>query len=215
MTPKIFAFEGTDGVGKTTLAAKVHEQLQHVGIRSELLPEFGNNIVGRLISGRVSDQGFWSLGDAPAENHACLLVLLADYLLRLANIERATDVVLADRYLLSLLECQWSPLVENGYADSDVSSAILALTRTLPTPATTYILQVPPDERLRRLKSRGDQVDSEILRTLDRRDEWRISAIVTHQDWMGRTSTVDASLPQDAVLSAIIDDMSQVLGRSL
>lgn len=182
--PKLIAFEGSDACGKTTVMREVAPRLRSVGLRVKLLDEFGENQIGRLISREVARSGFWHLGESMPATAAALLALLGDYLFRLEAIAPKDQVVLIDRYILSLLEIQGedflsaAPMPWEG-SIADRRAVLERLTSLLPPAHLTIVLDVSADIQAERLRARGEPLTDQsmaILMLRNRRREALLSS---------------------------------------
>ena len=143
-------FEGIEGCGKSTQAARVRKWLFDAGKRVVLSREPGGTAIGRSLRGILLDSG---------NNHLCpgaeLFLYLADRAQHVHEIIKpALDgeiVVLVDRFADSTL-------VYQGFGrglDLHVLQSINELAVDGISPDVTFVLDVPPEIGLSRAKSRN------------------------------------------------------------
>lgn len=157
MTPRsrrrgrLIAFEGLDGVGKTTQARLLAENLARLGLPVVLTREPTAGVFGQAIR-RLSQQGRGGL--APAEE---LALFLADRREHVEKVIRpalaAGQIVITDRYYYSSMAYQGALGLDPR--DIEAQHADFA-----PPPDLVILLELTPAERLDRLRQRGKKIDA-------------------------------------------------------
>jgi dTMP kinase len=167
---RLIAFEGIDGAGKTTQAKRLAEALRTIGHTVLVTKEPTDGPAGQKIR-ELSTAGAdiepeEELGYFIEDRRAHVREVLQP------GIERG-DIVISDRYFLSNVAYQGA----RGLSPDEV----LATNESLfPLPDAVVLLEVPPQEGLRRVEARGgvlnlayERVDflqraAEIFATIDR-----------------------------------------------
>lgn len=148
---RLIAFEGLDGVGKTTQARLLAENLARLGLPVVLTREPTAGVFGQAIR-RLSQQGRRAL--TPAEE---LALFLADRREHVAQVIRpalaAGQIVITDRYYFSSMAYQGALGLDPG--DIEAQHATFA-----PPPDLVILLELPAAERLTRLHQRDKKIDA-------------------------------------------------------
>ena len=153
-----FAFEGIDGVGKSTQISGIESYLrERTGKEIVVLREPGGTELGERVRGVVLDP---DLGPLDASTEVFLFMAARSHLVA-TRIRPALDegrVVLCDRFL-------WSSVVYQGIVgglgvEAVVEMGRVAIAGTLPT--RTFLLDLPVDEAASRKVQRGktDRIES-------------------------------------------------------
>ncbi|GAB3049049.1 dTMP kinase [Sediminivirga luteola] len=200
-------FEGGDGVGKSTQAAKLATFLvDRCGLRVEVTREPGGTEVGRQIRSVLLD------GDDVAPRSEALLYAAdrAHHVARL--VEPALDrgeVVISDRYIDSSLAYQARGRELSVEAVRDISRwATDGL-----VPHLTVLLDLEPDAARGRLAARGeaDRIERE---EGDFHARVRSAFLELAGAQPGRYLIVDASQHEDAIAATVRDAVVQVLRQN-
>lgn len=216
VSPAVIAFEGTDGSGKSTWAAWLQSYLEKHGVSSVSLPEFDNGPIGTAIAAHVSQHGFWSLGNSPAELFAALSAIASDLVVKVSR-KQTSSVIIADRHILSILECQYAPLlaaIGTDHASLDYLQAAEAIIALIPPPRITVILELDAHTRIDRLRARGDTINNVIEAVWKDRDQARQWAIKAYRDQLGavlRIDTRDQLETETAIVASIRPLIADVL----
>lgn len=143
-TARFIVLEGLDGVGTTTVAARLVEALRARGLRVRATAEPTQGPFGRLLRRHLS-------GEMTLAPVAAALAFTADRQDHLQQVVRPPlargEWVVSDRYLLSTLAYQGAEGVDR--------EAILEASRSFDVPDVTFVLDAPDDVRLARMASRG------------------------------------------------------------
>lgn len=140
-----FVLEGLDGSGKTTLTQKIQNSLPSIKIEQEPTKSSLGLFIRNLI--KSSQQ--------PLENETLLLLFSADrwehiYGQKGIMYKDPKDIVLCDRYLFSSLVYQAETSKSYDYAKS--------INSVFPLPEKVFYLDISPEESLRRIQKRGEQL---------------------------------------------------------
>ncbi|MGQ9921317.1 MAG: dTMP kinase [Desulfobacca sp.] len=147
---RLIAFEGLDGVGKTTQARLLADNLARRGLPVVLTREPTDGVWGQKIR-QISQRG--RSGMAPAEE---LALFLADRREHVEKVIRpalaAGQIVITDRYYYSSMAYQ-------GALGLDPEAIAAQHFVFAPPPDLIILLEVPPAERGKRLRQRGTKSD--------------------------------------------------------
>lgn len=191
MRGRFIVLEGVDGTGKTTLAKRLADLVGDAVVTSE--PTSGR-IGLALRSGE--------LGDIPPAAEA--LLFAADRAIHTAEIEKVLESgrwVVCDRYMGSTVAYQSASMGE----DADIEWLIGMQKNAVIEPDATFLLDMDPEESLRRVDSRGeDKSRFEKLDFLrDVREEYlRLAERFGY-------CVIDASKDRDAVFADVLEALRE------
>jgi dTMP kinase len=157
----LIAIEGADGCGKTTQVELLRERCEREGLQSRLVsfPRYDDPLFGEPIKRLLRGD----LGDVESIDPRLVALLFAgDRGGEAASLRRSLDegrVVLCDRYFYSNLAYQSARLADDGeVAEFGVWLRELEYGfYAIPAPDCSIYLDVPEQERRRRLAARGGE----------------------------------------------------------
>ncbi|HEX7019382.1 MAG TPA: dTMP kinase [Gemmatimonadaceae bacterium] len=212
---RLLVFEGVEGAGKSTQAARLHRALESSGLEAILVREPGGTPLGERIRALLlSGQGEVS---AAAE----ALLFMASRAELVQQVIRPTldrgAIVIADRFFLSTYAYQCGG---RGLPEQPIRQANSLATGGL-VPDLTLLLQLPPDAGLARAAGRSaadrmERAGAEFhARVADAfraagSPEWQAA----HPE-CGRIVTVDGSGTEDEVAQRVFAAVSRSVGLSL
>jgi dTMP kinase len=202
---RLITIEGLDGAGKTTLASGLVQELRSRGVRAHLLREPGGVVLAERIRAVVKDPSLRVGSRAEALLYAAARAQLVEEAVR-PLLDAGAWVVL-DRFLDSSLAYQGAG---RGLGIDEVRAVNLFGTGGL-APDRTLLLRVDPAVGRSRQGGRGEAPDR-----LEREADDFFAAIAAAYDAIAsaepeRVRVVDASLAPDAVLSAALAAMADLL----
>jgi dTMP kinase len=202
---RLITIEGLDGAGKTTLASGLVQELRSRGVRAHLLREPGGVVLAERIREVVKDPSLRVGARAEALLYAAARAQLVEEAVR-PLLDAGAWVVL-DRFLDSSLAYQGAG---RGLGIDEVRAVNLFGTGGL-APDRTLLLRVDPAVGRSRQAGRGEAPDR-----LEREADDFFAAIAAAYDAIAsaepeRVRVVDASLAPDAVLSAALAAMADLL----
>lgn len=191
MKGRFIVLEGVDGTGKTTLAARLAELVGNAAVTSE--PTSGR-IGAALRSGE--------LGDIPPTAEA--LLFAADRAIHTAEIEKILETgkwVICDRYMASTVAYQSAS--QGGKADTEW--LIQMQKRAVIEPDAVFLLDMDPEESLRRVDSRGEE------KSRFEKQDFLKEVRAEYLRLAGRFgySVIDASKDRDAVFEDVLGILKQ------
>jgi len=150
-------FEGIDGSGKSSVCKAVSEMLSADGIRTILTAEPTKDEIGMILrDGKVKD-----ISD---ETEALLFVAdRAQHTIKIKEWLSDGIVVICDRYYASTLAYQAAPL--NGKA-LDMDWLVTLNEKVTIEPDVTFLMDIRPEEGLKRISVRGETSKFERLEYL-------------------------------------------------
>ncbi len=187
---KLIVFEGIDGVGKSTLCAKVYNHFLSKGIPCILTFEPTNGKWGRLLRSSFSGNRL-----SPKEELGLFIKDRREHVEKVINpaIEQG-KIVICDRYYLSTMAYQ-------GARGFDIEDIRKKNEQFAPLPDVAFILQLTVEEAIERIsKKRGDRLNSfenyEYLK--------KVADVFNTFDfpWVKK---LDASLSLDTLFKQVID----------
>lgn len=145
----LIAVEGIDGAGKTTVAALLAQFFGERGIPCAISKEptglkWGTEMRNSAAEGRLT-----------LEEELRLFILD-----RKDHVERAIGPALDDEFVVILDRYYWSTAAYQGARGADVAEIIAANESFAPKPDLWLLLDVDPQEGLRRIQARGDEPNS-------------------------------------------------------
>ena len=157
---RFITIEGVEGAGKTTQAARLADALRREGYEVVLTREPGGTELGRSLRSLLLDES--SLAPAPETELLLYLADRAEHVQRLIRpaLEKGA-VVIADRFSDSMLAYQGHG---RGVALDTVRS-LDAFARGDLLPQRTFVLDLPPEEGLARIRETRshDRLENEDL----------------------------------------------------
>ena len=202
---RLITIEGLDGAGKTTLASGLVQELRSRGVRAHLLREPGGVVLAERIREVVKDPSLRVGARAEALLYAAARAQLVEEAVR-PLLDAGAWVVL-DRFLDSSLAYQGAG---RGVGIDEVRAINLFGTGGL-APDRTLLLRLDPAVGRARQVGRGEAPDR-----LEQETDDFFAAIAAAYDAIAaaepeRVRVVDASLAPDAVLSAALAAMADLL----
>jgi dTMP kinase len=205
---RFIVFEGLDGAGTTTQAARLHGHFTHNGapgfLTNEPTPEPIGTFIRRLLTGK--EEGRDGTTYRPDER-AMGLLFAADRLAHSAVIEgtRSRGIrVICDRYLLSSMAYQT--------LDSSITAEwVIDVNRGCAIPDLTLFVAVPVDVCLARINAR--KTDPSMYET--RAELERVSAnyekmLSIYAKQFGRVVRIDGTQSMDDVHAAVISAVNHL-----
>ena len=202
---RLITIEGLDGAGKTTLASGLVQELRSRGVRAHLLREPGGVVLAERIREVVKDPSLRVGARAEALLYAAARAQLVEEAVR-PLLDSDAWVVL-DRFLDSSLAYQGAG---RGLGIDEVRAINLFGTGGL-APDRTLLLRVDPAVGRSRQAGRGQAPDR-----LEREADDFFATIATAYDEIAaaepeRVRVLDAALAPEAVLSAALDAVEDLL----
>ena len=201
-------FEGGEGAGKSTQAARLAQRLRAGGRVALATREPGGSTGAEAIRTLLvtGDTDRWS---ATAET-------LLMYAARFDHIERVIgpalargDIVICDRFADSTRAYQG----EGGGANSSLIDTLERETRVLCWPDLTLVFDLPPDEGLRRASGRAEGETRFEARDLAFHTRLREAFLAIAGADPGRCRVIDATADEASVDAAVWKAVSRCLGR--
>lgn len=204
-----FSFEGPEGGGKSTQIQKLARWLENRGWRVTMTREPGGTPIGDRVRNILLDD--LSLSDMTLRTEMLLYAAsraqLVERVIRPA-LERG-DVVLCDRYVDSSLVYQ-----SIGHAGAlEEVMAINGIATGGLTPTRTYLLDLPVEESMRRLRLRKKGIDRIEGKGEPFHKQVRQGFLRLAQRESERFVIVDATKSPEDVLARIVDDVQTVLPK--
>jgi dTMP kinase len=196
MPGHLIAFEGLDQSGKQTQSERLAAVLRQRGHRVEFLsfPEYGTAIGTEI--GKALD------GERDYEPDTLQLLYIAnryEFRPRLQEWIEAGAIVICDRYLASS--------IAYGEAQGLDPAWLGDAQRHLPQPTLTLVLDIPPEESLRRKHVARDRFERDLPLLLRVRASYRRQA--SAPNWR----LIDGSRPVDAVAADVIEAVRSGLSK--
>jgi dTMP kinase len=194
---RIFAVEGEDGSGKTTVAALVSRILSERGVRVVLLRDPGSTPLGEKIRPLLLDPNL------PIDPCSLLFLYAATSNALLVEAEHrlreGADAVLLDRCYLSSLPYRFADGIE-----TDVVMQVAELANIVLSEQNIFYLDVPAEVRQERLRLRGG---SGVDRFEGKPAEWQ-QRLTAGYDWClahGLATPVDGNRPIEEVADDLVE----------
>ncbi len=188
---RFIVFEGLDGAGTTTQAARLAERLRHEDVQVHETKEPSTGPLGRLLRDALEHR---------AELDPVALALTfaadrADHLQRVVAHLQAGTWVVSDRYVLSSLAYQPSAEVPLEWVEQ--------INRFAMAPDVTVFVDTDVETCLRRIAQRGG--DAELFDTCEEleRIDSNYRALLERGTKLGHLVTVDGTAAPDAVADAV------------
>jgi dTMP kinase len=198
-TGLFIAFEGGEGAGKSTQAARLAQALRDRGVDVVLTREPGATVLGARLRELLLGEG----AEVPAKRAEALLYA-ADRAHHAATVLRPAlergAVVLCDRYIGSSLAYQANG---NGL-DYDMIKTISLWGADGLYPHRTFLLDLPVEVGLMRAKARGD---ANRFDNADLAFHHAVRTSFRHQATASSWTTVDATKSADEVFEVLLDQV--------
>jgi dTMP kinase len=200
----LVVFEGPEGAGKSTQAARLVTHLTDRNIASSLVREPGGTRVGEEIRRLLLDPNSEIVPESE-----CLLFLAsrAEVVARVLKPALAAgNVVVLDRFFLSTYAYQ---IAGRGLAEEQVRSANALATAGV-TPRVTLLLTIDPAAGLARASRRGAQDRMELTGSDFHARVSNAFRMFATQQWQrehpecGEIIALDGSLPEEEVFASIM-----------
>ncbi len=222
----IIGFEGLDGVGKTALVSAVSAALADLPEMPPVMvmAEFSDGPPGQRLLRRLEDDKFLRPTPFTVENIESLVDdLTEDLRFSLALAEErlpgcsnsGNSILLFDRYVDSIESSEGAMLELAGLSRSEARAVLRPRLAHIPAPALTYLVRTSENQRLGRLRRRGDHPDDARILDEDVRFFDLVGSWLFDVEREGRASVLlndDGMLP--AVTAAVTRDICVRVGRS-
>lgn len=205
MTGLFITLEGIDGCGKTTLQQLLAEKLRALGYPVLTTREPGGSRAGRRIRELLLDSAY---GTVDGRSEA--LLYAADRALHAADVIRPAlargEIVLCDRYIDSSLAYQGGG---RGLALAELAQINRFAVNGL-TPDITFLLDLPAEAALARLRGKRDRMEQEDI-AFFQRTAAAYHALAAAEP--GRFVYVDATQTVEQELAAMLAGLQPFLAR--
>lgn len=182
----LIAFEGLDQSGKETQAARLRERFREAGrtVRALSFPDYDTPI-GREIRAALSGEREF----APDTLQLLYIANRYEYREQIEQWLAAGDIVVCDRYCASTI----------AYGESHGLDAVWLrdTQRHLPQPDATFLLDIAPEEAVRRKADGRDKFERDLDLLARVRESYR------RQAGEGNWEVVDGSRPKDVITEDI------------
>ncbi|PTM54849.1 dTMP kinase [Desmospora activa] len=207
MNSLFFTFEGPEGGGKSTQIQRLAQWLKDRGWRVTLTREPGGTPVGERVRNILLDDH--TLSDMTLRTEILLYAAsraqLVEQVIRPAL--KRGEIVLCDRYVDTSLVYQ-----SIGHARAiDEVIAINGIATGGLTPNRTYLLDLPVEESMRRLRLRKKGIDRMEGKGESFHEQVRQGYLQLAQQEKERFVLVDAMQSQDDVFTTIVHDVQPFL----
>ena len=192
----VIAFEGLDQSGKQTQSERLAAVLREDGYRIEFLsfPEYETAI------GTEIDRALQGEREYDADTLQLLYIANRyEFRPRILNWLAAGILVVCDRYLASS--------IAYGEAQGLDAAWLEDVQRYLPRPSLTIVLDIPPEESLKRKHAARDRFERDLPLLSRVRASYRRQAAAP--DWR----LIDGQQPADAVSNEVLQAVRSRLGR--
>lgn len=200
------SFEGVDGSGKSTQAARLAQTLRDEGFAVELLREPGGTALGERLREVLLSRSETAIGSS-AELllfYAARAQLLEE---RIVPALEAGSIVILDRFCDSTFAYQgYGRRMEEGYLEA-LETWVVGEHQ----PARTWVLDVPPEVSKARRERRAEAEDRFEAEADHFRARVRAGYLERARRFPGRIRLLDGSASQDDVFSAIRGDLAAFL----
>jgi len=205
-------FEGPEGAGKTTQAKTLARRLESLGAAVLLTREPGGDAVAEKIRALLKD---------PALNHA-IGVRAEALLIQAARAQHALNVVKPALAAGKVVICDRfadSSVAYQGYGrhlDAALVATLNAFSTAGLAPDITFLMDLPPEEGLRRAESRAGGAPKDRFEDegLEFHREVRRGFLDIARAEPGRVKLLDATAPKDLVAQQIYGHFHELLRRA-
>jgi dTMP kinase len=187
-------FEGIDGSGKSTIARRVADELQHQGHQVALTAEPTKTPIGEFVNTCIR---------TGADPYITAFSFIADRIQHCAQIKEwlaAGNIVLCDRYAESTYAYQGAQL--QGQIRTPIKWLQDLSKDKILTPDRTFLFVIPPVKALARIQQRPELIPFERQAFLER----------VHRNYLRlctgpRFTRLNATLPIDSLVTTCLQDI--------
>ena len=161
---RLVAFEGIDAVGKTRMIAEVAADLANASFNVKILDEFPTDFADGYLDNLVRHRQFLDLHPTFPTPIAQTLVIASSHAYKVESVFDSSDgpcLLLADRYLASVVAYQTVVLREHGYTDLEIRNLMRALAGLFRQPDLMFMFERGADDSRMQRSMRGDPVNIE------------------------------------------------------
>ena len=184
----LISFEGQDASGKSELLYRVDDTLRRKGHKTAVVEEFSISPMGDYLRELLTSDKFLIFGKKlPTAFSGTMYVITDLYYQDEQEIKPRLNegkVVLKERHIDTLFACQ-IPKVKDDYPQLDYESLyrwIENTTSNLYIPDLTFLLTVPEDVLISRIRGRGESISDEDLRIFAERERIYKQLADRHKD---------------------------------
>lgn len=207
MSGIFITFEGGEGSGKTTIAARVKEILDAEGYNVTLTREPGGVEIAERIRDIIHDVNYTNM-DRKTEALLYAASRRQHLVEKVIPALNRGDIVICDRYVDSSMVYQG---IARSIGIDEVYNMNLFATENI-LPKRTIFFDIKPEEGLKRVYTNKDrEVNRLDLETLDFHQKVYDGYQLLSEKFKDRIVKIDASKDIDNVLSQVIDKIREVL----
>ena len=184
----LVSFEGQDASGKSELLHRTNDSLRRKGYETAVVEEFSTSPMGDYLRELLTTNKFLRhQKNVPTAFSGTMQVVADLYYQDEYEIKPRLDerkIVLKDRHIDTLFACE-IPKVKEDYPQLDEETVyhwIESTTSNLYIPNLTFLLTVPEDVLIDRIRGRGESVSDEDLRIFAKRDRIYKKLAERHKD---------------------------------
>lgn len=173
----LVSFEGQDASGKTELLHRMDYALRKKGYETSVVEEFSNSFLGNYLRDLLTRDKFLRLwNNMPTAFSGAMYVIADLYYQDEYEIKPKLNegkIVLKERHIDSLFACE-IPKIKDEYPHFDTEllyNWIESVSTHLYKPDLTFLLIVPENILIKRIRSRGESVSDEDLRVFAEREK--------------------------------------------
>ncbi len=184
----LVSFEGQDATGKTELLYRVNYALRKRGYETSVVEEFSNSPIGNYLRELLTRDKFLRMqNDIPTAFSGAMYVIADLYYQDEHEIKPKLNegkIVLKERHIDSLFACE-IPKIRDEYPHITTEllyNWIESVSTHLYIPDLSFLLIVPEDILIERIRSRGESVSDEDLRVFAEREKIYRRLAEKHKD---------------------------------
>ena len=204
----LISFEGQDACGKSALTKKIGKHLESLGYKIKIVGEFSESDIGKMLKKKLAEDKFLR-SDKKLGFSDTMSIITDLYYLQEAEIQPALKegyIVLKDRHIDTIFACEL-PKVKDSYPEKTAKEIYDWLNNTsknINQPDLTFLLTLPREVQINRIRGRGEEVSKEDLKVFDIRD--KIYKNIANAN-KGRMKIFDNSIDIDSATKKLVNEI--------
>ena len=184
----VVSFEGQDACGKSTLIREVGGLLKHDGYDVKTVDEFSSSVMGDHIRSLLTKDKFLRFGSGARSALTETMYVIADlyfqHEMEITPFLAPNTIILKERHIDTIFACQIPKITEDypHLTHQNLYDWVTQQVLLLSSPNLTFLLSLPKDVQIERIKKRGENISEKDVQIFDQREIIYANLASKHKD---------------------------------